>query len=111
MRELGRKTPAVSWITKIFGRFLVDIEKMKNNAQSYWDEFFDTGKLYFKEKDEDGEMIVEERGFELPSAMLPFLEGYVENIFASLRKNPMCKIDVFKRTGENVFRFNISWKN
>ena len=74
LREMGRKAPKYSIITKLMLRYFANLDILVSRLQSYWNKNYSVGSLTGKLQDKT--LLICVKDCRIPKPLFPYLEGY-----------------------------------
>ncbi len=112
--EMGRYAPKVSFIIKLFVRYLVSPKKVFEEASKYWDKHFNFGSLEPVEYNEEKGIIrLRVRGYKTHPTLCIFHAGFFKGIIEFTIKSNKLDIKEVKcmHKGDDFHEYLITWKD
>jgi hypothetical protein len=107
LREMGRVAPKFSLIVRLFFKLFGSIEKLAEEAPSFWRKHWTVGELKAVYVDsEKKEMVLRLEGFNFHPLYCVYLEGYFETVVRITR--PRGSVVVVKETASS-HEFSFKW--
>jgi len=110
--EMGYEAPRRSFIIKMLLKYLVSVEKLFQEASTYWEKHFDFGSLEAAElNQEEGYMIVRIHGYHFHPLVCTFHAGYFKGVVGFCVKEKELSVEETKcnHRGDDYHEFIIRW--